>query len=230
MDIAQGDYLMMLDSDDWLELSAISIVLEKINNTTFDLLQYGCNKVHDQKIESNLYTDFSSSSMNLKQKRSTLLNIPNYAWLKVVRRAFILEHSLQFQNIYYEDIPWSIAIIFAANEIEFCRHTLYNYRQRPDSIVYSQSPRHLDLLKAYEYVYSELKNKDKNQSLKRILNNSFINAAYYLHLQRKVRLGGNFIGDYATIFKRIVFTHKVYPSSLRALAMISLVFMKLALD
>lgn len=227
---AQGDYLMMLDSDDWLELSAVNILLKKIDRTPFDLLQYGCNKVHQQKVESNLYIDFPTAHNSLKQKQNTLLSIPNYAWLKLVRREFVAQHSLQFQNIYYEDIPWSIALTFAAKEIVFCNHSLYNYRQRTGSIVYSQSPRHLDLLRAYKFVYSELDHIKANKQLKRALNDAFISAAYYLHLQRKVRLGDDYIDDYSILFKNIVYTYKIYPSSLRSLAMLSLVFIKLAIN
>jgi len=229
IDATRGDYLMMLDSDDWLFDKAISILLKHIKQDDFDLLQFGCNKMHSDYSENQLYMDFPNNSSTLKQKQIALLNLPNYAWLKVVKSTFIHEQNFRFHNIYYEDIPWNIGLIFAASNIQFCKESIINYRQRDGSIIHTQSPRHLDLLKAYEYMYSELDKQTLDRELLKTLHKSFINAAYYLHLQRKVRLGNDYIGDYATLFKRIVYTHKIYPSSFRTFAMMSLVFLKLAL-
>jgi CDP-glycerol glycerophosphotransferase len=223
---AKGEYVMMLDSDDWLCESAISNVLDCIATKAFDLAQFGCNKVHPNHVEDNLYMDFASQGSKLIDQQVTLLKQPNYAWLKIVSKALIDKHQLEFNNIYYEDIPWSIGLTLNAKKIVFCGKTICNYRQRQGSIIYTQSPKHLDLLKAYRLVFDQISQTNINPVLKRSLNDSFIKAAYYLYRQRHVRLGGSYIDEYKRLYFSILKSHSIYPGSLRTLAMFCITYLK----
>ena len=227
MDTAQGDYMMMLDSDDWLDSSAIEKILDCIHNSTFDVAQFGCNKVSSEKTENNLYLTPNNDTLTLTEQKALLLMQPNYAWLKVVRSKFTKEHNHRFQNIFYEDIPWSIGITLSAEKIIFCPITICNYRQREGSIIYTQSPKHLDLLSAYNLAFNKLANLNVEPALKRSLNNSFIKSSYYLYRQRHARLGGDFIDQFTETYFTILADHRIYPVSIRALAMFAITLAKI---
>ena len=225
---AKGKYVVMLDSDDWLCESAIVEMLNCIDHNTFDLAQFGCNKVHSNHIEENLYLDLDIQASTLLEHQAALLNKPNYAWLKIVSRDLIEKHQSKFHNIYYEDIPWSIALTLNAKKIVFLPKALYNYRQREGSIIYSQSPRHLDLLKAYKIVFNEISKAEikLEPTLARSLNDSFITASYYLYRQRHTRLGGDYIEEYKHLYFSILKNYSIYPSSIRTLAMLCITYLK----
>lgn len=227
MSVAQGEYLMMLDSDDWLCDSAIETILEAIKNANFDIAQFGCNKVSADKIERNLYCVANDDSLTLDEKKSILLSLPNYAWLKVIRREFISSNQLSFQAIFYEDIPWSIETTMQAEAIEFYPVAICNYRQREGSIINTQSARHLDLLNAYDQAFVDIKNLRVKAVLQRNLNNAFIQASYYLYRQRHVRLGGDYLNQFSEIYFKMLRNHFIYPSTARAAAMLAITLAKL---
>lgn len=228
LDFAKGRYIMMLDSDDWLAQAAIDIVLSEIVNQktpNVDVIQFGCNKVYhsemDQttRIAKDLYCSNFSPDRPLIEHQKKILSLPNYACLKIVRREYIETSKLRFQNIYYEDVPWSISLALGAESIRIIPKAIINYRQRADSITYTKSAKHLDLLGAYNSMFKAVSHDSNKKPLKQSLSDAFLTSSYYLCRHRARRLDNRHIISFRVQYRKMITDQNIFPSTLRTLVM-----------
>ena len=236
LEFANGKYLMMLDSDDWLEAGALDLVLSEIGSQkseNTDVIQFGCNKVYQDslsqttKIEKNVYcVDFDSEHSLLEHQRK-ILSMPSYACLKVVRRELVEKINLRFQSIYYEDVPWSISITMSAQSVRLIPSAIFNYRQRVDSITFTKSARHLDLLSAYQSMFEALSRDANGQRLKQALADAFLTSAYYLNRHRARRLEKKDLNSFKNQYYRILKSQKIWPGTIRTSAMMLITIFQL---
>jgi len=139
---AKGDYLLFLDSDDYLEKNTLSYLNEKIESFNADLLIFKYKRFSEEKNEEafnvfkdeKLFDQFNKKELIEKMASSSVLN-------NLVCKVFKKE-LIDFENDYYEyktlkngeDLLQSIPIVFAAKKIIYLDKALYNYRVNDDSI------------------------------------------------------------------------------------------------
>lgn len=140
--VAQGDYILFLDSDDYWEPDTLKVVEERINETDADVIIFGFNCVYKGKIlEKRLllsdYTRFTKDSV--EQYLQAWIETPdlNAIWSKVVKRECIdyWEGYEKYRGLSSgEDYIQSIYIVRHAKTISYIGKPLYNYRKNPKSI------------------------------------------------------------------------------------------------
>jgi glycosyltransferase involved in cell wall biosynthesis len=135
---AKGEYISFVDSDDEIAPD----FLEKL---------YTAAQKHDAEIVATNIRRFLFGRYKLKygkeavytdaQARINVAQIPhyNYVWNKLYRKS-ALRYSFT-KGVYFEDINWSIRIIYEANKLVTVPDTAYYYRKIPQSIVGSNSER-----------------------------------------------------------------------------------------
>jgi len=133
---AKGEYVVFLDSDDWLESDFLEKHLAAISG--YDIVQSGYRRMRDGEI--------------IKCK------VPIHRWqftstcMRMYRRDIISEKQF-FENTYYEDVLWTVDLLLKKPRINFINYTGYNYRLRPGSTTSSSHKNDR------EKVLSELKKK-----------------------------------------------------------------------
>lgn len=154
--LARGDFLLFVDSDDWLQNDALGKLLSCVRNTETDLVFFDYARSYRRAGEfASPYRklfDKTESSKSTFEKKDLLLDFPPMACFKVYRRGFILESGILFGEGFYEDISWSYPLTLLANRIELLPDVLYFYRQRRGSILKRKDDRHLDLITEYSKV------------------------------------------------------------------------------
>ncbi len=139
---ARGEYLLFVDSDDWLSLNALEKMDETIKQNPTDLGLFSFNIFIDQtmkldpcdmlKMFENIPDVFTASQI------ASIMFIHLCVWNKYYRREFFIKNNLFFEeNIYFEDILIHTKALIKAKSIAMCRHNLYYYRIREDSIMQS---------------------------------------------------------------------------------------------
>lgn len=132
--IARGEYLMFLDSDDYWEGEHILSDLARIIKPNTDLIIYDCTFHYpDDKKEyfpiskNNLYTDFKFDFEELVSKNI----FRPAAWTKVIKRNIIIENKLFFPGgKNHEDLDWSFNIAKYISSYGLYDSYFYNYRTR----------------------------------------------------------------------------------------------------
>lgn len=138
---SKGDYILFVDSDDWIEKDTISIIEKEINNKT-DLLAFGSREIHYKKRKKGkpltLDTIPQIDSKNPEYFRSALMTVDGFkpmVWCYLFSKRLILENKIKFpEDIYFEDIPFTTKALFYAGKVKSVPKVLYNYKIRHNSI------------------------------------------------------------------------------------------------
>lgn len=105
--VATGEYVSFIDSDDWVSINMIEIMLSNFNkfNTDMVVCQFA-NVFNDGKINSNSLFDKSPLIINSLQAMALLnqLTSTSHVWRKMYRRTLILKNPFlvgkNFEDIY----------------------------------------------------------------------------------------------------------------------------------
>lgn len=143
---ATGDYVLFLDSDDFLSKNALSILSSKIdNNNAPDVMVFGAkiiskdtiDTIPDWVIESTTSKDESFDGEAYKLL-PTQKNLVPFIWNKSFKRVFLLDNNIAFNNEIKlgEDKLFLYDVFIRAKKLLFISNQLYNYRwQRENSIM-----------------------------------------------------------------------------------------------
>jgi glycosyltransferase involved in cell wall biosynthesis len=136
LDIASGDYIAFLDSDDWIHEKHIEKLYELIKKTDSDIavcdfLKKSTEDCKSDQIEETLYWYSNIEALEqLMDRFSTQLVV---AWGKLYKQN--LFENLRFPvGRLHEDVFITYKLIFRARKIALTTAPLYYYWQRTDSI------------------------------------------------------------------------------------------------
>ncbi len=144
---AHGDYILFLDSDDWLELDAIQILSDSIGdedlvcfNGRRYLEDFGTYERADKIVPERYRTGWDYYSRNALHRRL-------FAFVCVVlrcyRRQYLLDAGLRFKTgIFHEDNLFTPLACYHATATKVIPDVLYDYRVRGKSIMTSRCLKH----------------------------------------------------------------------------------------
>lgn len=148
---AEGDYILLLDSDDFLDPAETDRLLSSIDADAE--LAVGLYRLYFEKGERFENEPSLPPLLYGKQSRNELLRrIPRdgssfylAAVRFIVRREWLIENDLYFfVGIYHEDEEWSARLLCRAERIVVCNAYFYQYRQaREGSITSALRPKHI---------------------------------------------------------------------------------------
>ena len=145
---ASGEYVLFLDSDDWLEPQALEVLASKLDGE--DMLCFsGRRYFEDERAyhEPDRLTACEYPS-GMDYYNDNALAHRDFAFVCVVlrafRRSFLLENGLFFkEGIYHEDNLFTPKACYYAGQVKVVNECLYDYRVRANSIMTTSSPKRL---------------------------------------------------------------------------------------
>lgn len=128
IDNAHGEYIYFVDSDDWIEPYAASMMYEKAKAEDADIVgsNYFINTCDSERVIEYVYPSESKDCLNLFLRMS----IKPVIWLFIFRRQLFMEHLITFApdiNI-MEDYIVGTKLLFHANKIAHIDAPAYHYR------------------------------------------------------------------------------------------------------
>lgn len=150
-EVAKGDFVYYLDSDDWLAPNAIKLLYDYAIENDCEIVQGGFYYAYDDHL---LYDNKYKSSFVLERNEVMLELIRNdhikdFAWGKLYRADIVKKHQFP-KGKYYEDSYWQHLVVHECNRYGVIPTPLYYYRQRSTGISGEFSLKNLDLLRGYE--------------------------------------------------------------------------------
>lgn len=143
---ATGEYLLFVDSDDYLFPNCLSSFAETLRKyPDAQLIQAGAKlSTGDREDYYSMEKTFPEYATNKEWIARTFLKrggwqgVPVTAWNRLVKRSFILDNNLFFkEGILHEDEPWNFMLAQKLSKVAFCKHDTYYYRIRNNSIMTS---------------------------------------------------------------------------------------------
>lgn len=182
IDKARGEYIMFIDSDDYIEPNTLEDAINAAKKYNADIVRYDFSRSI-----SNI--EYADRKLYPKLKEKTIevnINEGDYFLLetagpcnKLFKRSLIGDSRFPI-GIYFEDLPFIISNILKAKKIIYLNEVLYRYRFNPKSIMGMNlfgSTKILDILKSCEKLDEYTKgleyDKEKYNSLK-LMNTIYI--------------------------------------------------------
>lgn len=137
LDIATGEYVWFVDSDDWIEVNCLNDIIKTLNREKPDIVQLQYQLQYEDGHKENVASYILNRSMNGKE---ILLKggLPDPAQFCIFRKEFLNENHLRFYpNIYHEDSEFKPRATYFANSIISYNKIVYNYFQRSSGSITS---------------------------------------------------------------------------------------------
>jgi len=146
LEIAAGDYISFIDSDDWIDLQTYLLVIDKMLETDSDIGSFDYISVKDDSFIADNTDDF----LILNSEEGILCTINNnliktVAWNKVYHKRILTDLRFEFGKT-NEDEFFTFRALDKAERIVFLKRQCYYYFQRSSSIMGSYSIKRLDML------------------------------------------------------------------------------------
>ena len=126
LDAASGEYVLHVDSDDWLEPTAVEKLVRKAVETEADIVVYDFWKEYPNRSKLDSEHDSSAADPDLFRHRLYTYKSYGYVWNKFCRRSlydgvFVPKYAM------HEDIVFSTQILYKARKVVHLKEGLYHY-------------------------------------------------------------------------------------------------------
>jgi glycosyltransferase involved in cell wall biosynthesis len=147
---AQSDYIMFIDSDDWLSDNCIEVIISEIQQYKPDLMFFDFIREWPNRSEKVTFNNESSDTLLLKSyhQHKMLAKMPVTAWGKVFKTTIFQPYIFPVGAL-FEDVAVIPAVVHECEKIIYSPSFTYRYRQREGSIMDGQRGEPSILFNAY---------------------------------------------------------------------------------
>src|SRR5699024_9134494 len=135
---AHGEYLIFLDSDDYIEKDLLKELAASSLNQP-DLIRFQIKEVYDTgEIKDYKETTFTNKSGEEAFKLISKYHFVENAWAYAIKKDYYLKEKYSFKKgAYHEDFGLLPLVIIKAKVVNSIAYLGYNYYQRTGSIMNS---------------------------------------------------------------------------------------------
>jgi len=182
LQMAQGEYIAFVDSDDWVEPDMYSTLYETAIQHSADMCYcraiWEDPKKNRQRILSNI--SVKSGDFSDENKRHFLTNFKSYFWFYIFRREIINKHNITFPSEKAaEDIYFLTCNILYAERIAYVDKPMYHYVYDSNSLSkLKNEKRYLDKLSVFRQLFDYAKKHNLYEEYKQELQFIYLRKAY----------------------------------------------------
>ena len=143
MEMAKGEYVLFVDSDDLLMDNGLTVLLKKALDTSADMVVADFMRLNDDEITSVYDSQVTDSQVVDKTGLDYYVEdydpeVGSFIWRILYKRTFLNENHIRLEpGVYYEDIPFLQECYLKALRVIGVHLLYYIYRIRQRSCTYS---------------------------------------------------------------------------------------------
>lgn len=156
IEAATGDWLMFVDSDDWLEPDVLERCLELARREDAELVAFALRNVDEQGNSISLQVPLEGApegwSASVQEDKRLLLICP-CACAKLYRAEVFRRTGARFPpRVWYEDVRTILKLLPGMGRVVLSNYAGYDYLQRSSSIMNSRDDRNAEIMDALDDV------------------------------------------------------------------------------
>ena len=166
LDHITGDYIMFMDSDDYLEPACIEILYNNLVNHGVDMCKCGYRRVNDEgtiikvfKYQDEIFKEAQAQKKFLPRMLGSLPtkkdSIESGPCMSIYSVKPIKQHYLRFpseREFIFEDLMFNVRYMQYANGASTISYIGYNYRYNPSSLMKSYRKDRFEAIKHFHIV------------------------------------------------------------------------------
>jgi CDP-glycerol glycerophosphotransferase len=150
LEIARGDYIWFIDSDDLLRPGTMAKVMDRAEATGAEVVMFSWVRFYEdatEKVGTNTEILAKAPEIFTASECPQILKVLQVAWNKIIRRELLERTNLRFPTGYYEDTAFTYPLLASARSITTLPIVVVGYRQRASgAITATRSGRHFEVL------------------------------------------------------------------------------------
>ena len=166
IEAAQGEYLLFIDSDDWIEEDTVEEALSHMVRET-DVVSWGAEIIAEgmEPYNNGVFRAKRYHKIRITGEHSItndLLRDATYTvWNKLLKKSILEKYNISFtEKRLFEDNDFMFKYFVHCRKGFFVDRYLYHYIQRPNSIMEkvraNQSPQTIDFLYIFDSIYQHM--------------------------------------------------------------------------
>jgi len=188
---AKGDYILYVDSDDWLDLNTVKDSYQVAKMYDLDLLIFlliNYDESKDELYEDGYYNNIWFPS-KYDDKTFSFDEISQYTFIlacsavsKLYKRDLLLKNNMKFpKGLYFEDNPFHCESLICSEKIRILRKHFYYRRRRNNSITSDADEKYFDTIPISNLVIDAFKKYDVYEKYIELLLNRKIRYLIYCY-------------------------------------------------
>ena len=155
LSISKGEYILYIDSDDYIDKDMLKLMIEKIELDKSDMVIIGHEEFYDEFKNKNINISLNVDENKIYSGTDVAnmmldLKIMGVLWNKLYKRSQLEKEKFYFEpGRYTQDWYPVFKHVFNLDKISFVNKPLYKYRIRNSSITGKKTKKRLD-----DYIYA----------------------------------------------------------------------------
>lgn len=129
LDNAIGEFVMFVDSDDWLELNALEVVKDALDRSKSDVVVfdlYDCYPNKEKHVHDDEFKKVNNKQMLIDER--VLDSLVGVVWNRAYRKSVLDDNNIRFpEGMIIEDSEFSFKVCMHIKSVFFIADVLYNY-------------------------------------------------------------------------------------------------------
>lgn len=195
LDEAKGEYVLFVDSDDYIELNSCEKFIDIIGNKSPDIVVGNAKRLENNKIyymkhrlNTGRHTINGKKFLETELKAGTMYMA---AWLNLYRKSFLLDNKLKFSvGLLHEDEEFTPRAFLKADSVMSTDLDFYNYIIRENSITTRKNKiknaEHLiKIYRSLGEIYKDIQEPELRKMLNDSLVDKYLNTFQVAKLYKK---------------------------------------------
>lgn len=202
IDIAKGEYLGFVDSDDFIENDMYEEMYNRAKKGDYDMVDSGFYNKYTNRFKITT-TKNTWGTLDI-EKRKFLVARPGYLWSKIIKRSIFIDNNLRFrENIAFEDVDFMPVLMLYLKGVCGSDDVFYFYEYNDNSITNTKT---IEIqiearMKSLESLVSQFKKLNEYENYKDEI--TFIVYYTYIDMLKHYTLGLEKVQVTYEMYKRL---------------------------
>jgi glycosyltransferase involved in cell wall biosynthesis len=161
MDAAHGEYILFIDSDDWLDLTACEKLVVKAKENDSDVVFYSAYRVDRNRKKKMINFCNVSYPLSLEDRKILIKKTTPSTWSKLWKLEFMIKKGIRFPDFRWaeDQKPYWMGCLLT-EKIAFETECLYYYRTNETQSTLSGDERFIQIIDVYDDIEEYLRKEN----------------------------------------------------------------------